>query len=336
MFLKNCNLFLLCVLFVSCANHPIDSSKDPVNTSPAINSLSKTYREITLLVKDESLYISSKERWNRFVQCLYSNWNNNRYISEDSDSMSMVNALLNICLPEDTKVKYLSPHWFESHNACFSDFNEMIADPIERKKKIQIPYRIIKHINSGYIAWEDVDSFSTSNLVEVLDIFKKAGIETIIFDMRNNIGGSIFDMKAFLRLVLRARGDPYFTILKSQKRTDEYVLKKDGAYSKFKWVVIVNNKSASATEVIAGVLKRQGAVIMGEPTYGKGTVQERWILFNVGDKRCPGLLKLTARQIFFDDGTSPEGTGIKPDIVVTDSENTLLKPIEYISRQMVK
>jgi carboxyl-terminal processing protease len=113
-------------------------------------------------------------------------------------------------------------------------------------------------------------------------------------------------------------------------------VKKDGPYSNFKWVLMVNNKSASATEVIAGVLKRQGAVIMGEPTYGKGTVQERWILFDVGDKRCPGLLKLTARQIFFDDGTSPEGTGIKPDIVVTDSENALLKPIEYLSRQMAK
>ena len=250
--------------------------------------------------------------------------------------MTVVNSLLNICLPEDTKVRYLSPHWFESHNACFSDIDETVADPLETKKKIQIPYRIIKHINSGYIAWEDVDTFSTSDLVEVLDLFKRAGIETIILDLRNNIGGSINDMKAFLRLVLRAREDPYFTILKSQKRTDEYVVKKDGVYSNFRWVVIVNNKSASATEVIAGVLKRQGAVIMGEPTYGKGTVQERWILFDVGDKRCPGLLKLTARQIFFDDGTSPEGTGIEPDIVVTDSENALRKPIEYISRQLLK
>jgi hypothetical protein len=335
-FLKNCNSFLLCVVFVSCVNHPIDRSIDPANTSPAVNSLSETYREIALTAVEQSLYMSSQWRQNRFVKCLYSNWNNNRYISEDSDSMSMVNSLLNICLPEDKKVKYLSPQWFESHNACFLDFIEITGGPIQTKEKIQIPYRIIKKINAGYMAWEDVDSFSTSNLVEVLDKFKKAGIETIILDMRNNVGGSIYDMNAFLRLVLRARGDPYFTILKSRKRIDEYVVKTDGLYSNFKWVVMVNNKSASATEVIAGVLKRQGAIIMGEPTYGKGTVQERWILFDVGDKRCPGLLKLTARQIFFDDGTSPEGTGIKPDIVVTDSDNALLKPIEYLTRQMVQ
>jgi hypothetical protein len=202
MFLKSCNPFLLCILLVSCVNHPIDRPTDSVNTSPAVNSLSKTYREIALTAKEQSLYISSNKRWNRFVKCLYSNWNNNRYISDDTDSMSMVNTLLNICLPEDAKVKYLSPHWFESHNACFSDFNEMTADPIQTKKKIQIPYRIIKHINAGYIAWEDVDSFSTSNLVEVLDTFKKRGIETIILDIRNNVGGSIYDMKAFLRLVL--------------------------------------------------------------------------------------------------------------------------------------
>jgi hypothetical protein len=305
MFLNNLYSFLLCVLFVSCVKQQIDSSKYPPDTSPALRSLSRTYREITLLIKDESLYVSSEERWNRFVQCLYSAWNNNRYISEDSESTTAVNNLLNICLPEDTKVRYLGPRWFESHNACFGDFDEKITAPIQTKKKMQIPYKIIKHINSGYMVWDDVDSFSTSDLVEVLDIFKKAGIETVILDLRNNVGGSINDMKAFLSLVLRARKDPYFTILKSKKRTDDYVVKNDGAYSNFKWVVMVNNKSASATEVIAGVLKRQGAVIMGEPTYGKGTVQERWILFDVGDKRCPGLLKLTARQIFFDDGTSP-------------------------------
>jgi hypothetical protein len=335
-FIKVCNSFLLCALFVSCVNRPIDRSIYRVNTSPSVNSLSETYREIAVTTIEQSLYLSSERRRNRFVKCLYSNWNNNRYISGDSDSMSMVNTLLNICLPEDKKVKYLSPHWFESHNACFGDLDERITAPIQTKDKIQIPYKMIKNINAGYIAWEDVDSFSTSNLVEVLDIFKKVGIETIILDMRNNVGGSIYDMKAFLRLVLRARGDPYFTILRSQRRTDEYVVKKDGLYSNFRWVVMVNNKSASATEVIAGVLKRQGAVIMGEPTYGKGTVQERWILFDVGDKRCPALLKLTARQIFFDDGTSPEGTGIKPDIVVTDSDGSLLKPIQFLSRQMVK
>lgn len=336
MFFNKWNAFLLCVLLVSCVSHRIDSSKYPSDTSPAVSSLSRTYREIAFLIKDESLYVSSKERWDRFVQCLYSAWNNNRYISEDNESMTSVNSLLNICLPDDSKMRYLSPHWFESHNACFGDIDEKTAAPIQRNKKMKIPYRIIRNINSGYILWEDVDSFGTSDLVEVLDKLQKGGIETIILDMRNNPGGSINDMKAFLRLVLRARDNPYFTILKSQRRADDYVVTNDGAYSSFKWVVMVNNKSASATEVIAGVLKRQGAVIMGEPTYGKGTVQERWILFDVGDKRCPGLLKLTARQIFFDDGTSPEGAGIKPDIVVTDWKNPLRKPIEYISRQMAK
>lgn len=151
MSLNNWNSFLLCVLLASCVNHPIDSSKYPSDTTQDVSSLSKTYREITLLIKDESLYVSSRERWNRFVQCMYSAWNNNRYISGDSESMTVVNGLLNMCLPEDTKVRYLSPNWFESHNACFGDFDEKITDPIQTKKKIQIPYRIIKHINSGYM-----------------------------------------------------------------------------------------------------------------------------------------------------------------------------------------
>jgi len=253
--------------------------------------------------------------------------------------MSIVNGALTSCLPEDAKSKYYSPQWLEAHNACLGDFEQVKKAPKETKRKIQIPYKIGKHINTAIIEWKDVDSFSMSNLVDVLHTLKRNDFETIILDMRGNTGGSIYDMKAFLRLPLSARNHPYLITRRSQQRTDEYVVKKDGVFSKFKWFVLVNNKSASAAEIIAGVLQGQGAVIaviIGEQTYGKGTVQERWFLFRVGKKECPGMLKLTTRQIFFEDETSPEGVGITPDIVVTDSEFTFETPLEYISSRILK
>jgi hypothetical protein len=329
MSLATYTLLFIYLLVISCGNTIIESPKEFVGTPVSISSLSKTYREIALFIKDESFYISSHERWERFMECLYSERNGTVYDLQDSDdNMSTVNTVLKRCLPEDKKIRYFSPEWYRAHNAC-PEVGKGAS--IEIKREIKIPYRIIKRINTGYIIWKDIDSFGLSNMVEVLRTFKESDIDTVIFDMRDNTGGNISDMESFLRLVLKGRKEPYFIARGSHQRAGEFVVRKDGEFSHFRIIVLVNEKSASATEIIAGVLQRQGAIVIGGKTYGKGTVQERGILYLI-DGDCHGSLKLTTRQIFFDDGTSPEGTGIIPDIVVADSEDVLEKAIEYISQ----
>ena len=133
-----------------------------------------------------------------------------------------------------------------------------------------------------------------------------------------------------MSLVLKGRENPYFVMRKSHQRSVEFIVNQDGEFSHFNIIVLVNRKSASAAEIIAGVLQRQGAVIIGEQTHGKGTVQESGILYYI-DRNCPALLELTTRQVFFDDGKSPERTGIMPDIAVANSEDALEKAIEFVS-----
>lgn len=325
-----CISLFVSLLVTSCVNTAIESSKEFIGEPAPVSSLSRTYREVALLIRDESFYVSSDERWERFMRCLNSQSNNGTYGSVDNDGMSRVNFVLKTCLPEDRKIKYFSPTWYKAQNAC-PDLTR--RTPEEKIRQIRLSYRIMKHINTGYIPWRYIDYYGFSNMIPILRTFFRSNVDTVIFDMRDNPGGSVENVESFLSLVLKGRENSYFVMRKSHRRTVEFIVNKDGEFSHFNIIILVNKRSASATEIIAGVLQRQGAIVVGERTHGKGTVQESGILYFI-DRNCPALLELTTRQVFFDDGKSPEGMGITPDITVADSEDALEKAIEYVSRRM--
>lgn len=82
-------------------------------------------------------------------------------------------------------------------------------------------------------------------------------------------------------------------------------------------VVLVNNNSASASEIFAGAVQDYGlGTIIGETTYGKGVVQRTFLLDD------GSALKLTSEKYFTPKGQDIDGTGIKPDIVVEQEENS--------------
>lgn len=320
-------LLFISLLITSCVNTVIESSKEFIGKPVPVSSLSRTYREVALLIRDESFYVSSNERWERFMRCLDTQSSNGTYGSVDNDGMSRVNFVLKTCLPEDKKIKYFSPTWYKAQNACPDPDRRT---PKEKIEEIRLSYRIMKHINTGYIPWRYIDYYGFSNMIPILRTFARSNVDTVIFDMRYNPGGSVENVESFLSFVLKGREAPYFIMRKSHRRTVEFSVNKDGEFSHFNIIVLVNKRSASATEIIAGVLQRQGAVIIGERTHGKGTVQESGILYFI-DRNCPALLELTTRQVFFDDGKSLDGIGITPDITVTNSEDALEKAIEYVS-----
>jgi carboxyl-terminal processing protease len=108
------------------------------------------------------------------------------------------------------------------------------------------------------------------------------------------------------------------------------VAHKEGTYPYFPMVVLVNDSSASASEIVAGALQdHKRAVIVGEETYGKGSVQDV-IRLNFGNEQI--ALKLTKARYFLPSGRSidrdPETKkgGITPDIVIpyTQEEKVLL------------
>ena len=81
-------------------------------------------------------------------------------------------------------------------------------------------------------------------------------------------------------------------------------------------IIIINNGSASASEIVAGALKdHKRAIILGEKTYGKGSVQS---IIPLSDG---GGIRLTVSKYYLPSGKSISGTGITPDIEVVESSD---------------
>jgi carboxyl-terminal processing protease len=113
------------------------------------------------------------------------------------------------------------------------------------------------------------------------------GAEAIVLDVRDNAGGSLSAAVGVSEMLLPAA----MTIVETRGRDhvlrQQYATKKDGAYCALPIAVIVNQNSASAAEIVAACLQDHGrAVVIGQRTFGKGTVQQ---MLPIGK----GLLKLT-------------------------------------------
>ncbi|MBN2073446.1 MAG: hypothetical protein JW770_05835, partial [Actinobacteria bacterium] len=148
------------------------------------------------------------------------------------------------------------------------------------------------------------------------------GIDGIILDLRNNLGGVLDDAVGVCDLfldkgaIVTVRGRTG-----SRERVDEYFAKK-GKYTDIPLVVMINGFSASASELVAGALKDNGrAVLVGETSFGKGTVQ---VVYELSDGSG---LKFTTAKYFLPSGISIEGVGVEPDfeVVLTAEDNVDLQ-----------
>lgn len=135
------------------------------------------------------------------------------------------------------------------------------------------------------------------------------GVKSIVLDMRDNGGGYLEQAPQVAGLwldrqvvVSEKRGD---------KQTDELHATGTPLLAKIPTVVLVNESSASASEIVAGALQDHGvATVMGKQTYGKGSVQQ---LIRLSGGR---LLKVTVARWYTPKGTSITDKGITPDKVV--------------------
>lgn len=141
------------------------------------------------------------------------------------------------------------------------------------------------------------------------DKFIEAGVDKVILDLRGNPGGEVPAAQSILGLwvdkdvmMTHRRGQE---ITKTDKTTGRAVLKG------MKTVVLINGSSASASEIVAGGLKEYGqAKLVGEKTYGKGSVQS--LISLSGD----AYLKVTESRWFTPKGKNIDKEGIEPDIEV--------------------
>lgn len=147
----------------------------------------------------------------------------------------------------------------------------------------------------------------------------KDGHKGVIIDLRNNPGGILDEAVTMANVFI-----PEDTVIVSENEGDiitkEYKTRRKQLVSdEFKIVVLVNHGSASAAEILAGALQDYGrAVIVGETTFGKGSVQE---LIDVGKRG--GALKVTVAHWLTPLGRTINETGLDPDIMVTMSSDDI-------------
>lgn len=127
--------------------------------------------------------------------------------------------------------------------------------------------------NIGYIRVTNFGSKTTDELRAAIDGLLQQGVEGLVLDLRNNPGGlltqavSVSDLFIEEGLIVSTRG-------REKQPSDEYSATSSGTYRDIPLVVLVNNFSASASEIVAACLQdHKRAVIVGERTWGKGSVQ---------------------------------------------------------------
>ena len=133
----------------------------------------------------------------------------------------------------------------------------------------------------GDIAYIDVNSFLGRDVTaEFKDVARQFGsVKGMIIDLRGNMGGLLTSAVQFSELFLR-RGDRIVSTV-GRKQNDVYEVSRDGMFSDIPLVILVDEATASASEIVTGALQdHDRAVIVGRRTYGKGLVQRVIKLFD--------------------------------------------------------
>ncbi len=137
------------------------------------------------------------------------------------------------------------------------------------------------------------------------------GARGVILDLRDN-GGGLFSEGVEVASVFLESGE---VVTYKEKSQPEVVYDAEGdAFEEIPLVVLVNQRTASASEIVTGALQdRDRAIVVGTTTFGKGSVQE---VLPLSDSSA---LKLTIGAYFTPDGKQINGQGIEPDVVVKAS-----------------
>jgi carboxyl-terminal processing protease len=183
--------------------------------------------------------------------------------------------------------------------------DEPISFTIQREviRLMAVPFSTMLDDDVGYVPLRAVQETSSDEVSAALDSLQSAGMRALIFDLRGNPGGLLDEGIAVSDLFL----DPGQAIVETRGRgagqNGTYDARRPDRYPGLPVVVLVDGASASAAEIIAGALQdHDRAVVIGETTYGKGSVQSLYPLTG-GD-----VLRLTTARWY-----TPLGRSINLD-----------------------
>ncbi len=184
------------------------------------------------------------------------------------------------------------------------------------RERIDPPAVEVRYLGGGIGVLELTD-FAEGSAREVVDGLvglrkqaKKEGFKGVVLDLRDN-GGGLLDEAISIADAFVADGPIVRTRGRRGQLLDQAIAHRAGTVGTLPVVVLVNKASASASEIVAGALQdRKRALVVGERTFGKGSVQSP---FELGDG---SLLKLTTALYYTPDDRLIQASGIAPDVFV--------------------
>jgi carboxyl-terminal processing protease len=244
---------------------------------------------------------------------------------KSSEELSIMDAVKLIRGPKGSKIKLTIRRKDVEKPIDFMITRDVI--PIKSVRSFSLPFDI------GYIRISNFQGNTSKELSEALeDMENKKGLKGLILDLRNNPGGllsqavKVADEFLDSGLIVSIKG--------RDKKEEESVAHKNGKSRKYPMIVLVNEGSASASEIVAGALQdNKRALILGSTTFGKGSVQT---LFPLSDGSG---LRLTTALYYTPSGRSIQARGIEPDIKVAfipPKEEAELKKPAFIRERDLK
>ena len=153
-------------------------------------------------------------------------------------------------------------------------------------------------------------------------------IDSLIIDVRDNPGGHLTQATDIIELFLK-KGKILYQI--EQKGKNQKMYDQTSEHRKYKVVVLINHSSASASEILSSSLKESyQAILVGEATYGKGTVQKAYQLSS------GNTIKYTTQKWLTAKGKWINEKGVSPDYEVSLNEEYIKNPVLENDNQLNK
>ncbi|MBI3610547.1 MAG: S41 family peptidase [Nitrospirae bacterium] len=240
---------------------------------------------------------------------------------ESTKEMTLMEAVQKMRGPKGTKVALTIQREGTEEPLVFNLIREVIKIDSVKSKMLE------NHI--GYVRVSQFQEMTAKDLTAALKKLKEGGMQSVVLDLRNNPGGlltsAVETTELFIppgKTVVSIKGrDP-------KKEKDEYLSGNKNPYDNYPMIVLVNEGSASASEIVSGALQDWSrAMILGTQTFGKGSVQT---ILQLSDGSG---LRLTTAKYYTPKGRSIQNIGITPDIIVKSMPVKGAAPTPFLLRE---